>query len=205
MRRQWRPSFSRVGQTTRRSFAGSALAYRRNAIAARTRSVFRARTTRRSLAPPSTRGFWGLGARATNEKKVLTFTGNIAVSAAAAFTLLTAPVQGSDFVNRIGRRIIVKSVFVRGYIQTEGSLTQAAAGAPAQQCRLIILVDMQPNGAVPAITDILEGVAPHYQLNLNNRDRFKILRDTTYELGVYDKAAAGGYSTADENIACVKV
>lgn len=86
---------------------------------------------------------------------------------------------GSSFFNRIGRRIEMKSIRVSGNLQTLGS--QVSHG----YTRIMIVYDRQTNGALPSAADILQStkqdgtnVTNSYSgLNLNNRDRFVVLRD----------------------------
>jgi len=118
------------------------------------------------------------------EKKVNDLaTTTYQVNTSGSITLLANPQLGSDFNNRIGRKVVLKSVYVRGQVKLDwagaGGLP-ATAGIAAQMARFILVCDMQPNGAAPAITDILVEATAESQLNLNNRDRFKILSDKTY-------------------------
>lgn len=115
---------------------------------------------------------------------VLTF------STAGTFQLLAAPIQGTGFDNRIGRKITNKSLYIKGYIQTEASQTNDLIDVPAQHGRMIVFVDFQPNGAAPATTDLLKTADSVSQLNLNNRDRFKILVDKEFVFDPY------GFNTA---------
>lgn len=97
----------------------------------------------------------------------------------AAVTIF-GPAVGSQINERIGRRVIVRSVQVRGW-------WQPAAGATynEQFSRLIIGIDTQANGTAttPTITELLGNgaavpVASALSFNnLNNRSRFKILYD----------------------------
>jgi len=102
------------------------------------------------------------------------------VNTSGSFTLLANPQVGADMNNRIGRKITLKSVYVKGRVQLElaGSLVAAASGA--QQARMIIFSDMQPNGSAPVVTDLLVSATPASQLNLNNRDRFRVYCDKEY-------------------------
>lgn len=95
---------------------------------------------------------------------------------------LLNPVQlGAGFYNRVGSKIELKSVHLRGNIRqtlttTEGSL------------RLIVVYDRQPNGTAPALTDILQtrsqtGAATttsFSEINLDQRDRYVMIRDKTW-------------------------
>lgn len=97
-------------------------------------------------------------------------------------SLVSYPIEGSSFYNRIGRRTRCVSLEVRGFIQpSKGN----AAAVDAQLARIIILYDRQPNGAAPTLGTVLtdydfNGTATtsaQSGLNMDNRDRFVILRD----------------------------
>jgi len=97
----------------------------------------------------------------------------------AVVTPLNLIRAGSTYVNRIGRRIEMKN------IRITGSLTPLRTVAGTDYLRLMIIYDRQTNGAVPAIADILQTTdqaaanttTAQSGINLNNRDRFSILRD----------------------------
>jgi hypothetical protein len=112
-------------------------------------------------------------------------TGTIQANTTGTFSLLCLPIVGADFNQRVGRKIIMKSVFIRGYVRTEQSGTLAVANTISQQARMILFVDLQPNGATPATTDLLVEATTASQLNLNYRDRFKILCDKEYVFDPY--------------------
>lgn len=88
--------------------------------------------------------------------------------------------EGTDYTNRISRKTHVKSIDLRMAVD---------AGSAPQPCwvRTMIVYDMQPNGAVPAITDILDTTtvpleAVQAPMNLNNRDRFRVVIDRLQRL-----------------------
>lgn len=92
---------------------------------------------------------------------------------------------GSTFCNRIGRKVEMASVRVSGMIRPAGNTTTVQDYA-----RVLIVYDRQTNGALPAISDILQTTnqsttnttTSFSGININNRDRFTILRDNRYEL-----------------------
>jgi hypothetical protein len=59
-----------------------------------------------------------------------------------------------------------------------------------QSHRLLIVLDRQPNGAAPAINDILTGGTTS-QYNLSNQLRFAILMDERYYLNASGEPGAG--------------
>lgn len=92
-------------------------------------------------------------------------------------TCLNDQVQGTAYFNRVGQRCYMKSIRVRG------NLT-ATASTPATQMRIIIFYDSQPNQPVAfslatLLTDANAGLGADVfsHLNLQNRERFQILRD----------------------------
>jgi len=90
---------------------------------------------------------------------------------------------GSSFYNRIGRKIELKNL----QIECRLNLVDDAAGRnpPLSYNRIMIVYDRQTNGAFPSMTDILQDVDQAgtnstdvmSEINLNNRERFTILRD----------------------------
>lgn len=137
------------------------------------------------LSPLATRG-WQFPNN--GEKKVIDIAvGSIQVNTTASINLLNGTVQGTDYTQRIGRKIVLKSVYIRGYVRLEATAGAAGAGEP-QLARMIIVVDNQPNGTVFAITDLLMSANVSSQLNLNNRDRFSILCDKEW---VFDPWVGG--------------
>lgn len=105
-----------------------------------------------------------------------------------AFTLNSTPAfqvmnlirAGSSYFNRIGRKIHMKSFHMSGNIYLAGNATQQV-----EFIRISLVYDKQANGALPAFTDIFQDTdqagtnssGVQSNLNLNNRDRFVLLRD----------------------------
>jgi len=97
---------------------------------------------------------------------------------AAAYTGLTevnCMAQGATVSQRIGNKVVVKSIHV------VAELSSGAAAATAG-IRIALLYDKQPNGAFPAIGDILldqpanTGMALS-SINIANKSRFQFIRD----------------------------
>lgn len=110
-----------------------------------------------------------------------------AVISAQSIAVLNGTVNGAGFNQRIGQRINMKS------IQVEGFFTPNAAGIGLNDThyyRMMLIYDAQPNKAFPALPDILQMVnaasAPSTAtdgfMNMQNRDRFLMLRDKKYPL-----------------------
>lgn len=145
---------------------------------------------RRVLAPRRTGGFYSVRMRRLGAEKK-TIDQQWLGSASASNTdpwLLNATATGSDFTQRIGRRIKMKSLLLRVYL----SVDAAIAASTTNLCRVLVVLDKQWNatttaggavsGAPPVataynITPVLTNIFINSATNLNNRDRYKILVD----------------------------
>jgi len=149
-------------------------------------------------------------ARAGEVKCVDVAAGNIIVPMAGIVTWIPMPQEGSSFYNRIGRRIRAKSLEVKGYVYN--TLTNTSAKNELNYMRFMVVYDRQVNGANPSFSDVIQaynnaGGTTNTALdgmNMNNRDRFMILRDwkivlppvgvagvaTTYSDGIVTQASA---------------
>lgn len=134
-----------------------------------------------------------------------------AINTTGSVTLLAVPVLGTDMTNRVGRRIILKSVYVRGFMVVDGNLTQPppAQVSTSQQWRFMLVQDNQPNGAAPALTAILKEQHPASQLNMDNRDRFRVLKDKTWVIDpfLYSSTATAtlsGQANVTKQVKCYK-
>lgn len=82
----------------------------------------------------------------------------------------------------------MKSLHIRGWLQPQASGFEDIA-------RIIVYYDSQSNGAAPTIQTLLQdsnvGAATSYnsEINLTNRQRFKILRDTMIHTPAYTNTA----------------
>lgn len=83
-----------------------------------------------------------------------------------AAQLLNPIVQGTGVSGRVGRQVNLKSVFIR-WVFT-GTQTPF---------RFVIIYDKQPNGALPATTDIFSVNSINGLMTLANSDRFKVIHD----------------------------
>lgn len=81
--------------------------------------------------------------------------------------------QGDTESTREGRKIIIKSIQIRGFFV----LTPGADALATSIAYLTMILDRQCNGANPAITDVFTTNAMgSSMLNLSNDNRFKILK-----------------------------
>jgi len=138
-----------------------------------------------SVVPLASRGY----TPNTEELKVFdTVLSAYQMNTTGTITPVFIPQLGSDMNQRIGRKCVLKSVYLRGYSFIQGAFSDPIASgvsAPVQLNRLMFVWDTQPNGAVPAMTDILTTSSSASQLNINNRDRFKILMDKQWIQGPF--------------------
>lgn len=115
--------------------------------------------------------------------------------------LLNGIQSGAGFFSRIGSRVELKNLHIRGMILTVSSCA-------TELCRMLIVYDRQPVGSLPNINDILQSRAQDgtttntgsSEVNLDNRDRFIIVRDMqwympaqTFTAGVVTNAAFPGF------------
>jgi len=160
-------------------------------------------------APLSNRGFGSMATLQNREKKFFDTTSANYIAGSdgnANIKLLYVPVLGSDFNNRIGRKTLLKSVYIRGFVGIKPAIAlDDAIEATAQQARLIIFVDNQPNGAAPLVTDVLTIADSTGQLNPNNRDRFKVIKDKTWVFDAWSINSTNGYSVQNRCIQDVKI
>jgi len=83
--------------------------------------------------------------------------------------------QGAAVQERVGKKILLKSMQVRGYVTADGTTT-TTMGA------WILVYDKRPTGALPTITDILDTINVNSFLNDANSGRFKILARRSYQV-----------------------
>ena len=108
----------------------------------------------------------------TGSEPAVNFTG---------ITELNCVGQGATSYNRIGTKILIKSIMFNSIFSLTGS------GPTQSTFRYMIVYDHQPNGAFPAFSDILSqniGTAPimFSSINMSNRSRFIVLRDRVHTL-----------------------
>ena len=102
--------------------------------------------------------------------------------------------NGTDFTDRIGRRINVVSVQVRGYYIPD----YTTPPCQPQMARLMIIEDLQTNGVIATPADILQAVTVSSFMNLNNRDRFRVLREEIMTLGAFNNVATQSYAAGNQ-------
>lgn len=155
---------------------------------------------KKARAPKASRGFYGPRARMKRCMKEIQEKKFVDVAARTdAFdtTGVVVPINlcatGTDYTERIGRKSTVVSLQIRGFIEAAG--TQATDGL----CRILCVYDTQVNGALPNVNDILDTTSALSFMNLNNRDRFKVIFDWVRPMGKQDTLTAnyiGGHEVS---------
>lgn len=145
------------------------------------------------LATPAVQGMIPRRGYANKEevKSVDTSSISMIFSTTAQFTVVNIPIQGAAFYNRIGTRIGMKSLNIRGWIQPSATNTAASAWDFG---RWILIYDRQPGsagtGAFPAIASLLleynsagaTNTSAWSGVNQILKDRFTIIRDKNFGL-----------------------
>lgn len=103
-------------------------------------------------------------------------------------TLMNGVAQGTDYTNRVGRK------FVNLTVQLEGSIQPLDVTTGPTKCRVMVIYDKQPNGALPAITDVLSASTSNAFMNLNNRDRFIVIANINETIGGVSNVATQSYA-----------
>lgn len=117
---------------------------------------------------------------------VATSAPNFAV--AGVFTVLNTPVNGSELYQRVGRKIYMRSLHIKGFIENAATSIQDIG-------RIIIFYDSQPNAAASNLATLLQdsnaaaATSGLSSINLTNRERFKIIKDHFITLPSVSNAA----------------
>jgi len=98
-----------------------------------------------------------------------------------SMVLLNGIQTGAAFYNRIGSRVEMRSLRIRGAVFN-------AATDVVNSMRMVVIYDRQPNGAAPAYSEVFQArtqvgaveSAAMTDINLDQRDRFIIVRDIQY-------------------------
>lgn len=162
------------------------------------------RTYRNSRVPLASRGY----RPNSHERKAYDFGGGVpGVGAATPSQVTTAstrvpifiPTQGSDMFQRIGRRVTIRSIQVRGSMYLEQSSTLAVGQTVQQDGKVMLIYDAQSNGQLATAAEIWSVAGtPFSFMNLNNRDRFKVLKTESF---TFDPIIIS--ATTNESVACL--
>lgn len=110
------------------------------------------------------------------------------------FQLLNGMTTGAAVWNHVGRNVTMQSVLIRGKIKQQ----QAGAAPSDDFIRAALIYDKQSDGATPSWQDVFAAVDQtgtvstdaYSPANLDNADRFVILRDCHWQIPV--SQGAGG-------------
>lgn len=145
-------------------------------------------SARRTQATPVYRS---LNRRAVASKEtgfVDTAEATYAMNTTGSIALIPTVAQGASTSQRIGKKIVLKSLQIRGVV-TANATTVTADGA------WLIVYDRRPTGSLPAITDILVTANSRSMNNDANSGRFKILKRSQV-------AVIGNTTTAGQQTEC---
>lgn len=134
----------------------------------------------------------------TEHKYFDTFLDVTAITAPTAWTgtelnpatigCLFAPTQGAGISDRVGRKVQVKAIRIKGMIHCAAQADQTAGDA-ASVVRLVLVQDHQPNGTQVQGEDIMAApggasatLVPFSFQNLSNLGRFRVLKDKIFTL-----------------------
>jgi len=113
-------------------------------------------------------------------------------------TLLNTVAQGTSVNQRVGKKWVMKSLQMRGFVQNGST-------AVSNWASYMIVYDKKPTGSLPAVTDILVTANSQAFNNDNNTDRFRIVRRWDNYLAGSTLAASAGGDTGAEADAYVKL
>lgn len=103
--------------------------------------------------------------------------------------LINGVATGSTSITREGNQVYWKAIQIRGMINH-----LVAAGADVSRADLYVVYDDQPGAAVPTNAEILSASTTEAFINLDYRERFKILHHSSYVFGPSDTTATQTYS-----------
>lgn len=94
---------------------------------------------------------------------------------------LNAMVEGSDYNNRIGRKVTVTKIHLRGNCTLPSSATATLANLVVGM-RIILYMDKQCNASAATVASILQTADEKSYNLLENSERFQILKDWYFTL-----------------------
>nr|QXP07750.1 MAG: putative capsid protein [Arizlama virus]QXP07752.1 MAG: putative capsid protein [Arizlama virus] len=111
--------------------------------------------------------------------------------------LINGIAAGSTSITRVGNQCYWKSIQIRGYLSpaTDGDHTPSRAD-------LYVVYDDQPGAAVPTNAEILSNTTTEAFMNLDYRDRFRVVAHQYWVFGSTSNVANTSYSSGDNTKAC---
>lgn len=145
-----------------------------------------------------TGGFYGRYSGAAAEKKFFdTNINDTDVAATMTINNLTIVPEGNGESDRIGRKICVKKIHIKGVLKLDPA-TAAASTADYVICQIV--QDTQTNGAAFVATDLIETDEFKQFRNLANSTRFKVLWKKVYTLRASGAAPSGAALVFGEDV-----
>jgi len=146
------------------------------------------------------RGFQGDYTRPPAEKKFVDIPlASYGCDTTGSITLLNGIADGTLVTQRVGRKVTIRSVQVRGIVY--GTDTQSTTGADtlSNLCRVMLVWDKQANGTVMTFAQPLSATTSVSFNNLDNRERFVMLMDKHLAMGpfVYNTTATQAIGLGD--------
>jgi len=109
------------------------------------------------------------------ELNTLDTIANQTIPSTGHFIPLSELAEGTDFDERIGNTIQPRHLTIKGDMTWHATATHT-------RLRMIIFKDKDNHGAYPTVAQILKSVVWHAFPEVNARKRFKVYRDSTFEL-----------------------
>lgn len=110
------------------------------------------------------------------EWKSVDVNGNIDADTTGGVALLNGIARGDDISERIGRKVMIKSIQL-------SIKNNVIGGTGVDQChRVMLVLDNQTNAAALTIAQVLSSSGTMYYRNLENRARFRILFDKFFTM-----------------------
>ncbi len=122
-------------------------------------------------------------------------SGTFTAAGTTVFTPLQNLKAGTGESDRVGRKIVLRSLQVKSSFRL-GAIDDQTGLDAHQKLRYAIVIDKQSNGSAPDIEDIYQtnGISLTQQFpNLENKGRFRILFQRVYTMNF--AAAAGGFNS----------
>jgi len=128
-----------------------------------------------------------------------------AIDESGTLTLLNALALGTAATSRIGMRITMRSLHLKYTITGPVYSSFNAANAYSHHVRVMLVLDLQPNGQTMALSDLLEdtttGIGIVSSLYMANSARFKVLYDK--RIFVQPNVVIPGSTTVDQSYSAI--
>ncbi len=124
------------------------------------------------------------------------------LAAGMVITNLNVIVQGDGQSERVGRKVIVKALHIRGQYKLIGA---TAAASTSTRLRQRVVLDTQTNKAEFVATDLLVSDVIDSFGKLANRGRFRVLSDEVYVFAAGGAAPTGAAHAYSEDMVDVNV